>query len=264
MPASIERLVATMGTSVRMTQAPAQRSSWENAARVATPFAPVTARPPAAASHAALASLVLDFPEPALVFDRRCQCVYLNDRAARALGVNPDLVADLGALALGLPDAIADAILALTDPRRPTQTREREVTQARGTGVRRYRVTPHPESGEVLVTWEDLVGPQEAARQLASLHEAIRAHRELALADGRRRREALVQLGAELEATAAALCAVTEELTEEGWGLPPGRSPGDVLTEESRRLTAVLARLTQLAAESPASVTVGTGSVVEL
>jgi hypothetical protein len=242
----------------------AEWPSAAGAARVATPVSWPAPPAPAPTVAPAVVELVLGFPEPALVFDRRCVCVCLNDHAARGLGVNPDRVDGLGALALGLPTEVADVILSLTDPRAPPGRAERVIDCVRGTSVRRFRATPHVDTGELLVTWVDLPGPVEGARQLATLQEALRGLRERTQAEGLRRRDALTHLGAQLELTAAALGAVREELAAKGWGLPPGRAADEVLAEETERLREVLAELARLGREPELAPVEHEDAVIEL
>ena len=210
---------------------------------MATPIDAVP-EPPAAGSP--LEAIVLGFPEPAVVFDRRRVCTCINESGARALGVNLRRVAGLGVVALGLPAPIDDAILGLTDPLPGTRVAEREILCSRGSGARRFHVTPHHQTGAVLVTWSDLSAEHETTRQLARLHEAVRALRDQTLADGRRRRGALARVRPELERAAKTLSGVAEELTAQGWDLPPSRPPDHALVEETRRLRAVLQHLAQL------------------
>jgi hypothetical protein len=130
---------------------PTQRT-WAGAPRVATPVIAALLITPARGTAAAM---VLDFPEPAIAFDRRGACICVNEKAAAALGLDRRSAVGSGVAALPLPRLVAAALRFLTGPAPEEEGFAREVTCDLG-GVERHFVgTIRPDSGDVLVTWTD-------------------------------------------------------------------------------------------------------------
>jgi hypothetical protein len=170
--ASID-VVFDLDFAVPKDEPPARPPSWAGAPRVATPVAgaprvatpiagaprvatPLAGAPLAAPAVAMTEAILLDYPEPAIIFDARGVCTGMNERAAQELRVNRKLAVGCGIKALRLPPALEAAIRYLTDPAAALRDMEREVICTHGTGARRFFGTVRPGLGQVLVTWTDV------------------------------------------------------------------------------------------------------------
>ena len=117
--------------------------------------APVVGVPPSVPPASIIEAIVVDFPGPAMVFDRHGVCTQINPQAAMALRLNRRLAVGSALTSLRLPPAFEVALRYVLGRDSGPLVVEREVVCEYGNGGRRFVGTLRPDSGDVLVTWAD-------------------------------------------------------------------------------------------------------------